>query len=91
MLDFCVGLPERSLAGSEVLLEEGTTSGELYVLIEGELEVLKEDLQICTVSDPGSVFGEISVLLGYSTPGNFSAAFKRWHGIPPREFRKQTA
>jgi len=30
---------------------------------------------------------EISVLLGYSTPGNFSAAFKRWHGDSPREFR----
>ena len=30
---------------------------------------------------------EISVLLGYSTPGNFSQAFKRWHGDSPRSFR----
>ena len=30
---------------------------------------------------------DISVLLGYSTPGNFSAAFKRWHGQSPRQFR----
>lgn len=30
---------------------------------------------------------DISVLLGYSTPGNFSAAFKRWHGRSPRQFR----
>lgn len=32
---------------------------------------------------------EISVLLGYSTPGNFSHAFKRWHGSSPRAFRQE--
>ncbi|HDY83103.1 MAG TPA: AraC family transcriptional regulator [Halieaceae bacterium] len=31
---------------------------------------------------------EISVLLGYSTPGNFSHAFKRWHGSSPRQYRQ---
>ena len=34
---------------------------------------------------------EISVLLGYSTPGNFSHAFKRWHGSSPRQFRQETS
>jgi len=32
---------------------------------------------------------EISVLLGYSTPGNFSHAFKRWHGSSPRQYRQE--
>ena len=32
---------------------------------------------------------EIAALLGYSAPGNFTNAFKRWHGGSPREFRKQ--
>ena len=32
---------------------------------------------------------EISVLLGYSTPGNFSHAFKRWQGSSPRQFRQE--
>ncbi|PLW69244.1 AraC family transcriptional regulator [Pseudohalioglobus lutimaris] len=31
---------------------------------------------------------EISILLGYSAPGNFSNAFKRWHGSSPRDFRR---
>jgi AraC-like DNA-binding protein len=31
---------------------------------------------------------EISVLLGYSTPGNFSHAFKHWHGSSPRQYRQ---
>lgn len=33
---------------------------------------------------------EISVLLGYSTPGNFSHAFKRWHGSSPRQYRQES-
>lgn len=33
---------------------------------------------------------EISVLLGYSTPGNFTHAFKRWHGSSPRQYRRET-
>lgn len=33
---------------------------------------------------------EISVLLGYSTPGNFTHAFKRWHGSSPRQFRQES-
>jgi AraC-like DNA-binding protein len=33
---------------------------------------------------------EIAVLLGYSSPGNFTNAFKRWHGSSPRAYRKET-
>lgn len=32
---------------------------------------------------------EISSLLGYSAPGNFTNAFKRWHGNSPRQFRQE--
>ncbi len=64
ILDFCGELPERTFARGDLLLEEGTTSGALYVLIEGELEVLKGDFQIRTLSDPGDIFGEVSALLG---------------------------
>lgn len=31
---------------------------------------------------------EIAALLGYSEPGNFTHAFKRWSGITPNAFRK---
>jgi AraC-like DNA-binding protein len=30
---------------------------------------------------------EISTLLGYSDPGNFTHSFKRWSGMAPRDFR----
>ncbi len=31
---------------------------------------------------------EIAAMLGYSNPGNFTNAFKRWHGLPPSEYRQ---
>lgn len=34
---------------------------------------------------------EITILLGYSEPGNFTHAFKRWSGINPQEFRRKSA
>lgn len=33
---------------------------------------------------------EIAVLLGYSNPGNFTNAFKRWHGCSPSQYRQET-
>jgi len=64
ILDLCRAFPVRAFAPGAVLLDEGKTSGLLFVLINGEVEILKDDYQINVVSDPGAIFGEISVLLG---------------------------
>jgi len=66
VLELCAGLPRRTLRDGEALIDEGTPStGALYVLVEGELEIVKQgDIQITTVSEPGALFGEISLLLG---------------------------
>lgn len=53
-----------AFAPGEVLLAEGETSGRLFVLADGELEVLKGDFLINTVAERGAVFGDMSVLLG---------------------------
>lgn len=34
---------------------------------------------------------EIASVLGYTDPGNFTHAFKRWCGVSPREFRNNNA
>jgi len=62
-LDHCAGLPERTLDAGAVVLQEGT-SGPLFVLVEGAVEILKGGLQINVVDEPGSIFGEVSALLG---------------------------
>jgi CRP/FNR family transcriptional regulator, cyclic AMP receptor protein len=63
ILDNCVGAPRRSLSPEAVLIVEGEKSGRLYILVEGTVEVLRGDTQVAVVDKPGSMFGEMSVLL----------------------------
>jgi CRP-like cAMP-binding protein len=64
ILDACASTtPERSIAPGTTILAEGQRAGVLYILIEGEVEVLKGEYLLHALSKPGSVFGEISVLL----------------------------
>lgn len=63
VLDFTAGLPELEFGPGGVLLAEVGKDRKLYVLIKGEVEVLKGDTQVNTQSEPGSIFGELSVLL----------------------------
>ena len=53
------------------------------ILAEVRYELAREYLATSTLP-----LEEISVMLGYSAPGNFSNAFKRWHGSSPREYRQ---
>lgn len=64
ILEFCDGLPEVQFHGGDTLLREGETSGKLFILIDGQVEILKGDYMVNVVSEPGAIFGEISVLLG---------------------------
>jgi CRP-like cAMP-binding protein len=63
ILDFCQGFLEKTFDQGEILLVEGEKTGSLYILIEGNIEVLKGDVQVAAVSEPGAIFGEMSILL----------------------------
>lgn len=63
ILDNCVGVARQEFAAGTILLSEGETSGRLYVLAQGSVEVLRGDTQVAVVGEAGSVFGEMSVLL----------------------------
>jgi CRP/FNR family cyclic AMP-dependent transcriptional regulator len=45
------------------VLSAGSKTGELLFLRSGAVEVVKDGVQIASVSAPGSVFGELAVLL----------------------------
>ena len=65
MLELSAGLPEVELAAGEVLIEEdGDGSGPIWVLVSGALEVRTADVAHATITHPGAVIGEVSVLLG---------------------------
>jgi CRP/FNR family cyclic AMP-dependent transcriptional regulator len=56
-------LPVAGYQVGETVLAAGTTSGRLLVLKTGAVEVMKDGMQIAEVSEPGAVFGELSMLL----------------------------
>jgi CRP-like cAMP-binding protein len=64
ILDLCNSIPVRTFEAGAILLAEGETTGLLYILVDGDVEIVKGDFQINIVSDPGALFGEMSVLLG---------------------------
>ena len=63
VLDYCVGGQRRSVPAGRTVISEGHTTGHLYVLIEGRLEVIKGDAVVASIGEPGAVLGEMSVLL----------------------------
>jgi CRP-like cAMP-binding protein len=63
LLSLTAHLPEITLEPGDTLVAEGGAGGALWVLLEGELEVSKGAVQVSTITAPGSLVGEISVLL----------------------------
>lgn len=61
------------LAPGDVLIRQGEPGGTLYVLEEGELGVVRDGVDIATVSRPFSVVGEMSVVLGTPTSATVKA------------------
>ena len=59
-----IGLPAIRFGDGIALLVEGESSGRLYVLVDGEVEVLRGDTRVMVANQPGAIFGEISTLLG---------------------------
>jgi CRP-like cAMP-binding protein len=72
ILDLLHDSGERRFAAGEVILEQGQSSGLLWFLVEGAVEVVKDGVPVATASQPGAVFGELSVLLG----GNHTATVR---------------
>jgi len=58
--------PERHFGAGETIIAQDSTTGKLFFLIDGEVEVYKDEVPIATTAEPGSVFGEMSALLGTS-------------------------
>ncbi|MFN8025296.1 MAG: cyclic nucleotide-binding domain-containing protein [Acidimicrobiia bacterium] len=64
LLEIAAGFPNRTFAAGDVLLTDGTTVDELYVLVRGTLRVEKAGVTVTTLGTPGACVGEMSLLLG---------------------------
>jgi CRP/FNR family transcriptional regulator, cyclic AMP receptor protein len=63
MLAISEHLPEIDLAPGDVLVREGGIAESLWILVSGALRVLKGDVVLNTINQPGAVIGEMSLLL----------------------------
>ena len=63
MLSLSEGLPERVFEAGEAVVCEGGAGGAMWVLVSGALQVRKGGVLVNTISRPGALVGEISVLL----------------------------
>jgi CRP/FNR family cyclic AMP-dependent transcriptional regulator len=66
-------LPIAVYVPGETVLDAGSTTGQLFFLRTGVVEVVRDGLQIATVSEPGAVFGEISIILDKPHTANVRA------------------
>ena len=53
------------------------------------LESTRQELALHYIRETYRSLGEITYLLGFSEPSNFTRAFKRWTGKTPAEYREQ--
>jgi CRP/FNR family cyclic AMP-dependent transcriptional regulator len=56
-------LPLATYQPGETVLSAASTTGRLLILKEGVVAVVKEGVEIARGTEPGAVFGELSVLL----------------------------
>jgi len=56
-------LPLETYQAGDTVIADGSRTGRLLVLKKGTVAIVKEGTEIAKVTDPGAVFGELSVLL----------------------------
>jgi len=74
ILDYCTGGTTRHISDGKLIVREGGETGHLFILIEGRLEVIKGDSVVAVLTEPGAVFGEMSVLLNRPHSASVRAA-----------------
>ncbi len=75
-----LGIPDWTLRRK--LKEEGIT-------FQALLDNMRKDLALGYMRETQMSLGEVSYVLGFSTPGAFQRAFKRWTGDTPGDYRRR--
>ncbi len=72
-------LPVLTVEAGQTVLAAGSTTGQLYILRHGVVEIVRDGHRIATVSEPGVVFGELAsaegIVITYAaSPDRLTAA-----------------
>jgi CRP/FNR family cyclic AMP-dependent transcriptional regulator len=63
ILDYCTDGVQREVPEGTILIQQGSKTGRLFVLVTGKLEVIRGDAVVAVLAEPGAVTGEMSLLL----------------------------
>ena len=74
LLQLCSDQPVRRVVTGEALVVEGDRTGVLFVVRRGAFDVTHQGSSIARITEPGSVIGEISVLLETAHGATVTAA-----------------
>ncbi|MEM6915366.1 MAG: cyclic nucleotide-binding domain-containing protein [Verrucomicrobiota bacterium] len=61
--DSISSLPVRSFPAGSEIITEGVSLDRIYFLKSGRLEVIRNEIRVNLIKTPGSVLGEVSILL----------------------------
>lgn len=64
ILKLIAGRKVEHFEAGRIVIKEGTADGPMYVVIRGEVEVLKDHVRVAKIFEPGAIFGEMHVLCG---------------------------
>jgi CRP-like cAMP-binding protein len=64
MIRLSMHLPLVEVQTGDEVVSQGGPSGGVWVLLSGALQVFKGDVAVNTITKPGAIIGEMSVLLG---------------------------
>ena len=56
-------LPVQSIAAGAIVIDQGTRTGRLFILISGKVEIVKDGKSVATSGQQGDIFGDLSALL----------------------------
>jgi len=74
LLELSEDLPTVDVVPGDLLIEEGSTPGRLWVLVSGEVEIEREGVAFARIDLPGAVLGEMSALLDRPASASVRAA-----------------
>jgi CRP-like cAMP-binding protein len=73
LLTLAASHPTRTYAAGEILIGQGYQGGDLFILESGQLAVERDGVRIATIATPGSLIGEMSVVLGTANSATVQA------------------
>jgi CRP-like cAMP-binding protein len=74
ILDYCKGAELRDFPAEAILIAQGTSTGVVFVLVDGRVAVVRDGTEVAAVEEPGAIFGEMSMLLGVPHTATVRAA-----------------